>query len=200
MYLIFGAGGNGLVIYDTIKKNLFENVFFIDDNKTELINNVKIYNRNDLKNIPKHELIISIGNNTVRKIVSNSLESKYFNAIHPNSFVSQSVTKLGIGISIMANSVVNAFSEIGNHVIINSGAIVEHECFLKDFVHIAPNATLCGNVTVNEGAFIGAGSVILPGIRIGAWATVGAGSVVNRDVPDGVTVYGSPAKIKIYCK
>jgi len=48
---------------------------------------------------------------------------------------------------------------------------------------------------VDEGASIGAGSVILPGIKIGRYAMVGAGSVVTHDVPDFCLVVGNPARV-----
>jgi acetyltransferase-like isoleucine patch superfamily enzyme len=47
---------------------------------------------------------------------------------------------------------------------------------------------------VEDGASIGAGAVILPGIRIGKYAMVGAGAVVTKDVPDDTTVIGNPAQ------
>ena len=79
-------------------------------------------------------------------------------------------------------------------VIVNHGATVDHECVLADGVHVAPGATLCGCVTVDAHAMVGAGAVVLPRIRIGARAIVGAGAVVTRDVPADCTVVGSPAK------
>ena len=51
-----------------------------------------------------------------------------------------------------------------------------------------------GEVVVGERAMIGAGAVVLPGVRIGADAQVGANSVVTRDVPPGTTVAGVPAE------
>lgn len=48
---------------------------------------------------------------------------------------------------------------------------------------------------VRRGASIGSGAVILPGVEIGAGAMVGAGAVVVRDVPAGMIVVGSPAKV-----
>ncbi|MCB0083940.1 MAG: maltose O-acetyltransferase, partial [Caldilineaceae bacterium] len=47
---------------------------------------------------------------------------------------------------------------------------------------------------VGDFAFIGAGAVLLPRIQIGAHATVGAGAIVTKNVPDGVTVVGNPAR------
>jgi acetyltransferase-like isoleucine patch superfamily enzyme len=52
-----------------------------------------------------------------------------------------------------------------------------------------------GEVHVGERAMIGAGAVVLPGVRIGADAQVAANSLVDRDVPPGATVAGVPARV-----
>jgi acetyltransferase-like isoleucine patch superfamily enzyme len=52
-----------------------------------------------------------------------------------------------------------------------------------------------GRTTVAYGASIGAGAVIVTGIRIGEWAMVGAGAVVTTDVPDHGLVVGCPARL-----
>ena len=51
-----------------------------------------------------------------------------------------------------------------------------------------------GEVHVGERAMIGAGAIVLPGVRIGAGAQVAANSLVTEDVPPGVTVAGVPAE------
>jgi len=50
-----------------------------------------------------------------------------------------------------------------------------------------------GEVVIGERVMIGAGTVVLPGVRIGADASIGANSVVSRDVPAGANVAGVPA-------
>ena len=50
-------------------------------------------------------------------------------------------------------------------------------------------------ILIQEGASIGARTVILPGITIGRWAMIGAGSIVTRDVPNYALAYGSPARV-----
>ena len=67
---------------------------------------------------------------------------------------------------------------------------------------VNPDGTLKGGedwhketVTVETGASLGAGAIILPGITVGKWALVGAGAVVTRDVPPYAIVAGNPAQI-----
>ena len=79
-------------------------------------------------------------------------------------------------------------------MIVNTGAIVDHECRLGDGVHVGPGARLAGCVEVGERSFIGTGAVVLPRVVIGCGAVIGAGAVVTRNVPSGVVSIGSPAK------
>lgn len=50
-------------------------------------------------------------------------------------------------------------------------------------------------ITVEDGAWIGGGAIILDGVRIGRNAVVGAGAVVTKDVPDYCIAVGNPARI-----
>ena len=52
-----------------------------------------------------------------------------------------------------------------------------------------------GIIEVGYGASIGAGSIILPNVKIGKFSMIGSGSVVTKDVPDFALVYGNPARI-----
>ena len=71
------------------------------------------------------------------------------------------------------------------NVIVNTGAVVDHDCVLEDHVHVASGATLGGNVHVSHGAHVGLGASVIQGCRIGELAVVGAGAVVIRDVAAG---------------
>jgi maltose O-acetyltransferase len=50
-------------------------------------------------------------------------------------------------------------------------------------------------VEIGSDVWVGAGALILPGVRIGSRAVIGAGSVVTRDVPDGVLAAGNPCRV-----
>jgi len=75
--------------------------------------------------------------------------------------------------------------------------LLEHDNILEDFVNLAPSVTLAGRVHVKKGAYIHTGASVIPNKTIGAHAIVGAGATVIEDVPDDVTVVGTPAKIVV---
>jgi sugar O-acyltransferase (sialic acid O-acetyltransferase NeuD family) len=146
--------------------------------------------------LKKYDFFACVGHNAIREKIHTNL-SRYLgnpiNAIHPSAVISASV-KIGDGVMIAANATLNPLVEIGRGVICNTSTSIDHECIIGDFSHIAPGAVLCGNVTVGRSSFIGANSVIRQGIHIGNNVTIGAGTVVVKDIPDGATVVGNPAK------
>ena len=115
-------------------------------------------------------------------------------AIHRTAFVAGDA-ELGEGAQVLAMAAVCAGATLGRQTIVNTSASVDHDCKLGQGVHVAPGAHLAGEVTVGDGTMIGTGAIVLPRVVIGADVMVGAGSVVLRDVPDGVTVFGNPARL-----
>ena len=115
-------------------------------------------------------------------------------AKHPTACVTDCAI-IGVGSQILANSTVCVETVIGPACIVNTGAIVDHECRISAGVHIGPGAKLSGCVKVEEYATIYTGAVVLPRITIGKEAVVGAGAVVIDDVPAYSTVVGNPARV-----
>ena len=144
-----------------------------------------------------NEFFISVGDNKTRHRIAENLAIQNLfpvKVIHASAMICNTAKIHTTGVMISTGVVVNPLAEIGKGVILSSCAVIEHECVIGDFAHIGPGTVLCGNVTVGENSFVGAGVVIKQGIVIGRNAIIGAGAVVIRDVPDGVTVKGCPAK------
>lgn len=109
---------------------------------------------------------------------------------------------------------INAHCFIENDVIIGNNVTTKCGVYLWDGIRIGDNVFIGPNVsfandkyprskqypdhylktTIEEGASIGAGSVILGGVKIGKNAMIGAGSVVTKNVPAGELWYGNPAR------
>ncbi|KZR85772.1 putative acetyltransferase EpsM [Synechococcus sp. MIT S9504] len=94
-----------------------------------------------------------------------------------------------------AQVVVQAQASIGTGAILNTGCSVEHDVKLANGVHICPGARLAGLVQVGSCSWIGIGASVIQQICIGDDVTVGAGAAVVRDLPDGVTAVGVPARV-----
>ena len=120
---------------------------------------------------------------------------EFATAIHPSAIISPSA-KIGEGSVVMAGAVINADAVIGKHCIVNTGATVDHDCVIGDYCHIAPGANVSGGTHIGEGTWIGVGACVIQCLNIGKDCMIGAGSVVVKDIPDGVTAYGNPCKVK----
>jgi sugar O-acyltransferase (sialic acid O-acetyltransferase NeuD family) len=195
---LFGAGGHGRVIASQLKAEHFNNVAFIDNNLTvgQQVEGVPIqFNSFDEVEF-EAGLLITIGDNKLRQRCSMLAIAK---RLVLSSFVSARANVfgdviIGIGSQVVAGSIINTGVRLGKSVIINSGAIVEHDCLIDDYCHIAPNATLTGGVRVGKCCWIGAGATILPGVQIPNNTTVGAGAVVTKSISLPGTYIGVPAR------
>ena len=104
--------------------------------------------------------------------------------------------------------------KIGKNVTVMNGALMMSAggITLEDNVLIAANVQLISNnhdpydryvitckpILIKEGAWVGAGATILPGVTVGKHAIIGANSVVSKDIPDYAVAVGCPAKVIKY--
>lgn len=208
-FILWGAKGHALVLAEIVQEQGGEVVALFDSSPTadtvlpgiEIHRGQAAYDAWVLKqeNVKGISAIAAIGGARGRdrreflEIFRNS-GFKTPTLVHPSAVVSR-YAHIGENSHILAGAVIATMAELGEACIVNTNASVDHECVLAAGVHIAPGATLCGCVRVGENTLIGAGSVVLPRIKIGSNVVVGAGSIVTRDIPDGVVVFGNPAKI-----
>lgn len=113
--------------------------------------------------------------------------------VHPTASIGLDV-ELGAGSYIGCLSVVTTHVRLGEGVQVNVSCSLSHDVTIGDFATLSPGVHLAGGVTVGEGATVFTGAKVLPHVRVGRDAVVGAGAVVVRDVPDGQTVVGVPAR------
>lgn len=191
MYL-YGASGHAKVIIDILKSQGKDILGLIDDNLSinELLDYPVYHEIGSLSS-----LIISIGDNKTRKKIAEQLSNVRFETASHISAILSTNCKIKEGTVVMQGAIIQSCSEIGKHCIINTCALVDHDCKIYDYVHISPHATVCGNVIIGEGTWIGAGTIIIPGLKIGEWSIIGAGSVVTEDIPDNVLAFGNPCKV-----
>lgn len=116
--------------------------------------------------------------------------------------------EIGSDCNICSHCFIESDVIVGDRVTIKSGVQLWNGLRVEDDVFIGPNATFTNdkyprsrnadfvqlNTVIEKGAVIGAGAVVLPGIRIGTHAVVAAGAVVTRDVPANTCVAGNPAR------
>ncbi|WP_139904333.1 2,3,4,5-tetrahydropyridine-2,6-dicarboxylate N-acetyltransferase [Clostridium thermarum] len=107
---------------------------------------------------------------------------------------------------VMMGAVINIGAEIGEGTMVDMNAVVGARGKLGKRVHLGAGAVVAGVLEppskspceIGDDVLIGANAVILEGVKIGKGSVVAAGSVVTEDVPEGVVVAGTPAKIIKY--
>jgi UDP-N-acetylbacillosamine N-acetyltransferase len=200
---VFGGSGHGKVVADTARALGFEPAAFIDDARKGAGASVaglpilqwEAYLA-DRDAWGDAAVALGIGANVDRQRCLNRLRVAGIvpmTLVHPSAVIAPS-SRIGDGVVVMALAAVNPDAVVADGVILNTGSIVEHDCVVGSFTHLSPNATLGGGVRIGERTHLGLGAVALPLVAIGSDVTVGAGAVVHRDVADGLTVVGVPAR------
>jgi sugar O-acyltransferase (sialic acid O-acetyltransferase NeuD family) len=113
--------------------------------------------------------------------------------ISPDSIVNEAVA-LGRGTVVLDGAVINSGAFIGEWAIVNTRAVVEHDCRIGRNVHVAPGAVICGGAVIGDDTVIGAGAVIKQYVNVHERCMIGAGAVVLSDIGEPGVFAGVPAK------
>jgi len=146
--------------------------------------------------------ITAVGNNRIRREFVQKIEAlnvqnlKAGSLYHPLKSIGKMI-EIGEGTCLAPGSIVTTCAKIGKHCILNVNTSVSHDSVIEDYVNINPGATICGNVKIGQGCYIGAQATVIDNVSIGNWTTIGAGAVVTEDLPAHVTAVGVPARAVI---
>ena len=131
------------------------------------------------------------------------MKELFYNQIGENSIVNGGLTvvlpknvTIGKGVTVMNGALMMAAGGItieDNALIAANAKLISnnHDPYERDVL-------ICKPILIKKGAWVGAGSTILPGVTVGKYAIVGSDSVVTKDVPDYAVVVGNPAKVIKY--
>ena len=134
---------------------------------------------------------------------SSLMKELFYNQIGENTIVNNGLivvlpknVTIGSGVSIMNGALMMAAGgiTIEDKVLIAANVKLitnNHDPYERDIL-------TCRPILIKEGAWVGAGATILPGVTVGKYAIVGSDSVVTKDIPDYAVAVGTPAKVIKY--
>jgi sugar O-acyltransferase (sialic acid O-acetyltransferase NeuD family) len=147
---------------------------------------------------------IGIGENAVRQRVATRFDGRlrFETLIHPSATFGRgqrAIIEARRGVIVCAGVRFTNNIEVGDFSIFNLNATVGHDCRIDDFVNVAPNASISGNVHLGSRSWIGTGAAVNQGtpeakLVVGADTIVGSGAVVVKDCDEGAVYVGIPAR------
>jgi len=199
--ILVGAGGHAKSCIDVINQHaVFQVAGLIDNGKkigSRFMGITIIGNDDDLEDVrfQYSSALVSVGQIKSCEIRRNLFEKLVALKFAMPLIVSRTATVSGYshlepGTIVMPGSIIGPNVQIGMNCIVNSGALVEHDCEIGAHCHIATRAVLNGNVHVGKGSFVGSGAIVRQGVKIGSDCVISMGARVFHDVPDGTTLRG----------
>ena len=171
------------------------NNFYVLYGESEKISDVILNNKDRIKNFRVEN---DRRNSAIPMLDLLAIDAR----IEPGAIIRDKVV-IGKNAVIMMGAVINIGAEIGEGSMVDMNAVIGARGKIGKRVHLGAGAVVAGVLEppskspceIGDDVMIGANSVILEGVKIGNGSVVAAGSVVISDVPSGVVVAGSPAKI-----
>ena len=118
-----------------------------------------------------------------------------FLTIIDKSAIVHSSVQIGEGVQILTGSIIQPGTIVGDQTIVNTRSVIDHDCQIGGFNHIAPGVVMSGGVKTAEYVHIGTGASIGQQVKIGKGTNIGAGCSVVKNIGDWKTVL--PAKVRV---
>jgi sugar O-acyltransferase (sialic acid O-acetyltransferase NeuD family) len=187
--ILIGAGGHSKELLRILGRRGITITGYIDDRKADWLHAgrpVQHLTEADLRSMHQPAIIIGFGG-----VTPESLERRYHtmqeyrslgaipSVTSANCLLSDGL-RTNAGIHILHRVVVNCAATIGDGVILNTGAIVEHDADIGNGTHVAPGAIVLGGATVGKHCLIGAGAIVVQGAMVPDRTFVKAGTLWKR--------------------
>ncbi len=205
--VMIGGGGHASVLAEILLgqgRNILAVVSPEDIGRRSVLKGITILEKDeDVLKFDKDKVLLVNGIGMMPKSSFKQKINEYFlslgyqfeTVIADSAFISP-FSKIETGAQILPMAIIQSGVTVGHHSIINTGALVEHDCKIGAYNHIAPKATLCGQVETKENVYVGAGSTVIQGISIGSGAIVGAGASLTQSLEENTIAYPARAVIK----
>lgn len=187
--ILIGCGGHSKSIIDVIESSnefKIEGLIGLDHELGKTVCGYRVIgtdkNLSNIRNNCSFAFIAlgKIGKSENRKrikIILDNFKFSYPKIKSSGSYISKNAY-FGEGTSIGHGVVINAGANIGNHCIINSNSLIEHDVKIGNFTHVSTGALINGNVEIGENSFIGSGAIIRENLKIPNNSIISAGKRV----------------------
>ena len=190
--IIIGGGGHASILVDILlsqKRKILAIICPDNISERRVFSGIPHYiNDDDVQRFSPEEVMLVNGigmtpySSVRKKINQYYLSQNYqFETIISNNAVISDYAEIRQGAQIFAGAIIQTGATISEHSIINTGAVIDHDSYIGMYNHIAPHATLCGNVNTEDDVYIGAGSCIVQNVKLAYGSIIAAGTTVLKN-------------------
>jgi sugar O-acyltransferase (sialic acid O-acetyltransferase NeuD family) len=180
--LLVGAGGHARAIAEMLTAAHSRIDGYVDPRANDWLEARHLPSEADVEGVPGGQFVLGVGGISLEQLSRRlALFRTYVehgwkprSVFHGSAVVSEHAA-IGEGCTVLARTVVQPAVRLGVAVIVNTGAIVEHDSTIGDGSHLAPGAIVLGGCKIGATCMIGAGAIVLPGAHVPDQTLVQAG-------------------------